>query len=121
VIVIVCWKLDSPLKHVAAGTASSQRCSETNVMHFLFNLLRIKGLHMFRAGPDSSVGIATGYVLDSPGIESRWGRDSSHTSRLALVPTQSPVQWVPGSSPGVKQSRRGADHPPPSSAKIMKE
>jgi hypothetical protein len=23
--------------------------SETNVMHFLFNLLRIKGLHMFRA------------------------------------------------------------------------
>jgi hypothetical protein len=24
--------------------------SETNVMHFLFNLLRIKGLYMFRAG-----------------------------------------------------------------------
>jgi hypothetical protein len=23
--------------------------SETNVMHFLFNLLRIKGLYMFRA------------------------------------------------------------------------
>jgi hypothetical protein len=25
------------------------QCSETNVMHFLFNLLRIKGLYMFRA------------------------------------------------------------------------
>jgi hypothetical protein len=25
-------------------------------------------------GRDSSVGIATGYVLDGPGIESRWGR-----------------------------------------------
>jgi hypothetical protein len=25
--------------------------------------------------PDSSVSIATGYGLDSPGIESRWGRD----------------------------------------------
>jgi hypothetical protein len=24
-------------------------------------------------GPGSSVGIATGYGLDSPGIESRWG------------------------------------------------
>jgi hypothetical protein len=26
-------------------------------------------------GPDSSVGIATRYGLDGPGIESRWGRD----------------------------------------------
>jgi hypothetical protein len=25
------------------------QCSEMNVMHFLFNLLRIKGLYMFRA------------------------------------------------------------------------
>jgi hypothetical protein len=25
------------------------QCSETNVMHFLFNLLKIKGLYMFRA------------------------------------------------------------------------
>jgi hypothetical protein len=33
----------------------------------------------------------TGYGLDGPGIESRWGRDFSHTSRLALGPTQPPV------------------------------
>jgi hypothetical protein len=25
------------------------------------------------SGPDSVVGLATGYVLDGPGIESRWG------------------------------------------------
>jgi hypothetical protein len=30
---------------------------------------------------DSSVGIATGYVMDGPGFESRWWRDFSHTSR----------------------------------------
>jgi hypothetical protein len=43
--------------------------------------------------PGSSVGIATGYWLDGPGIESRWGRDFSHTSKPALGPTQSPIQW----------------------------
>ena len=65
-------------------------------------------------GRDSAVGVATRYGLDGPGIKSRWGRDFQHPSRLALGPTQPPVQWVPGSFPGVKQSGRGADHPPPS-------
>jgi hypothetical protein len=54
---------------------------------------------------DSAVGIATGYGLSSPGIESRWERDFPHLSRPALGPNQSPVQWVPGLSPGVKSGR----------------
>ena len=43
-------------------------------------------------GCDSSVGIATRYLLDGPGIESRWGRDFSHRSRLALGPTEPSVE-----------------------------
>jgi hypothetical protein len=51
-------------------------------------------------GRDSSVGIATRYELGGPGIESRWGEILVYPSRLALRPTQPPVQWVPGHSQG---------------------
>ena len=51
-------------------------------------------------GSGSSVGIVTGYGLEGPGIESRWGRDFPHLSRPALGLTQPPVQWVPGLSRG---------------------
>jgi hypothetical protein len=50
------------------------------------------------------VGIATRYKLESPGIESRWGRDFPHLSWPSPRPTQPPVQWVPGLS-RVKGSR----------------
>ena len=48
----------------------------------------------------SVVGIATGYGLGSPGIESRWGRDFPHLSTPVLGPTHPPVQWVPRLSQG---------------------
>ena len=56
-------------------------------------------------GRGSSVGIATRYGLDGPGIESWWEQDFPHPSRPALGPTQPPTQWVLGLSRG--QSGRG--------------
>jgi hypothetical protein len=51
-------------------------------------------------GWNSVVGIATHYGLGSLGMKSGWGRDFSHLSRLALGPTQPPIQWVLGYSWG---------------------
>jgi len=51
-------------------------------------------------GRDTSVGVATRYELDYPGIESRWvgggTRNFLHLSRPALGPNQPPIQGVPG-------------------------
>ena len=52
-----------------------------------------------QTGWDSVVSIATCYGLEGSGIKSRWGRDFLHPSRLALGPTQTPIQWVPGIFP----------------------
>jgi hypothetical protein len=89
------------------------------MQNFLRSYLRKYVSLMINSGPGSSVGIAIGYRLDGPGIESRCGRDFSHTSRPALGPTQPPIQSASctmstESFPGVKRPGRGGDHPPPS-------
>ena len=71
-------------------------------------------------GPGSSVGIATRYGLDGPGIESRWGRDFPYLFRPALGPTQPPVQWIQGLSRCKERPGRDADPSPPSSAVVKK-
>ena len=71
-------------------------------------------------GPGSVVCVATGYGLDGPRNESRWGRDFPHLSRPTLRPTQPPVKWVPGFSRGKERPGRDADPSSSSSAVVMK-
>jgi hypothetical protein len=69
----------------------------------------------------SVVGIATGYGLDGPRIESRWGRDFPHLSRPVLGPPNllyNGYLLFPG---GGERPWRDADPSPLSSAVIMKE
>ena len=54
----------------------------------------------------SSVGTTSRYVLDGPGIESRWVRDLLHPTRPSIEPIQSPIRWEPGLSPGGKAAGR---------------
>jgi len=72
-------------------------------------------------GSGSVVGIATGYGLDGPGIESRWGE---------IFPTCLDRPWCPPSLlykgyrifPGSKERPgRDADSAPPSSAVVKKQ
>jgi hypothetical protein len=64
-------------------------------------------------GCDSSVGIATHYGLDGPGIESRWG--ARFSAPVYTDAEAHPAYCTLGtrSFPGVKRPGRDADHPPP--------
>jgi len=59
----------------------------------------------FWSGPGSVGGIATGYGLDGPGIETRWGRNFPHLSRPALWHHPASCTMDTGSFAGVKSGR----------------
>ena len=44
----------------------------------------------------TSVGLATRYGLDGPGIKFRYGASYPHIFRLAPGPTRPPINWIPG-------------------------
>jgi len=72
-------------------------------------------------GPGSLVGIAIGYGLDGPEIESWWGRDFPHLSRPVRGPPSLLYNgyWV--FPEGKERSGRDADPSSPSSAVVKKE
>ena len=93
-------------------------------IHKSFRVVKYKvnfELYLCTRGRDSSVGIATRYGLDGPGIESRWG--ASFSAPVQTSPGVHPDSYTlgTGSFPGVKRPGRGADHPPPIfSAEVLK-
>jgi hypothetical protein len=64
----------------------------------------------------------TDWMIRVLGFDYEWGLGIflfTTVSRMALGPTQPPIQWVLGDlSLGVKQPVHEADHSPPSSAKV---
>jgi hypothetical protein len=72
-------------------------------------------------GPGSSVGVATDYGLDGPGIESRLG--ARFFAHVQTGPAAHPASCTvgTGSFPGLKRPGRGADHPPRPSAEVENE
>ena len=73
-----------------------------------------------KCGPGSSVGIATDYGLDGPGIESWWGEIFRPS-----IPSWGPPSLLYNEYrvfPGDKvRPERAVDHSPPSSAVVMEE
>jgi hypothetical protein len=58
-----------------------------------------------KCGPDSVVGIATGYGPNGPGIESRWGERVPAPVQTGLGTHPASRTMSTGSFPGVKSGR----------------
>ena len=69
-------------------------------------------------GRDSSVGIATYYGLDGPGIELRWRQDFRHPF---WGPPSLLYNGYRVSFRGVKRPGRGVNHPPYLALRLKKE
>jgi hypothetical protein len=69
-------------------------------------------------GRDSSVGIATSYGLDGPGIEFRWRQGFFAPVRTGPGAHSAPYIMGTGPFPGVNRTGRGVDNPPPSSTEV---
>jgi hypothetical protein len=69
-------------------------------------------------GQGKSVGMATLYGLDDPGIQSRWGARLS--ASVQTGPRAHPASYRMGAVCflGVKRPGRGLDHPSPYSAEV---
>jgi hypothetical protein len=75
-------------------------------------------LTIYFVGRDSSVGIATRYGLDGPGIGSRWEAKFSAPVQTCPGAFLSYYTVGTGSLTGVKRPGRGVDHPPLSSDEV---
>jgi hypothetical protein len=73
-------------------------------LHLNWKIILLTYLH-FICGPGSSVGIATRYGLDGPGIEFRWGARFSAPVQTGPGAHLASCTMSTGSFPGVKYGR----------------
>ena len=95
------------------------RSNQLKLQHsFSIFQTRLYSFIILTRGRDSSVGIATRYGLDGPGIESRCGVRFS--ASVQTGPGAHPASYTvgTGSFPGVKRPGCGVDHPPPSRVEV---
>jgi hypothetical protein len=83
--------------------------------------LKMLTLRSFKIVWDSSVGIATCYGLDVPGIDPRW-EGARFSAPVNTDPGAHPASCTmgTGSFPGVKLPWRGGDHPSRSGAEVKR-
>jgi hypothetical protein len=78
----------------------------------------LRDIYFNFVGRDSSVGIATRYGLDGPGIETRRGEIFRSRPDRPWGPPSLLYNGYRVSFPGAKRPRRGVDNPPSSSARV---
>jgi hypothetical protein len=94
--------------HYVCNVVAISRCKHGDGA----NLLRLHSMRLMLEGSrDSSVGIATRYGLDGPGIESRWGARFSPPVQTGPGAHIASYTMSTGSFPGEKRWR-SVDHPP---------
>jgi len=116
---ILRWQDMLPVNANGAAHMSLSRFSLKS-KNFSFKCGLIPTFHL-HVGRDSSVGTATGYGLDGPGIESRWGRDFPHLSRPTLGPPSLLYNGYRVFPAGKERPGRDAVPSPTSSAVVKKE
>jgi hypothetical protein len=86
-------------RYLISGTRDKKKCKITRITTLV--------------GPGSSVGIATDYGLDGPGIESRWGARFSAPIQSGRGAHPASCKMRTGSFPGVKSGWRVSLTPDP--------
>ena len=100
-------KEPSVLGYDVVCTDDSHTCSEWTSL-----TINLRSSNPRPCGQDCSVGIATRYGLDGPGIESRWEARFSAPVQTGLGAHPASCKKGTGSFPGVNRPGRGADPPP---------
>jgi hypothetical protein len=93
--------------------------SRAAALRFSWNLIVFSVVS--RSAMDRSVGIATRYELDCPGIESRWG--ARFSAPVQTGPGSHPASYTvgTGSFPGVKRPGRGVTTHPHLAPRLRKD